>query len=215
MTSDTFAAHRAAMVQQQLRARGVTDQRVLAAMGRIPREAFVPDSLAAEAYFDCALPIDCQQTISQPIIVAMMTAALQLSGSERVLEIGTGSGYQTAILAELAAAVFSIERHGELARQSEERLAALGYRNVAIRTGDGSLGWPEEAPFDRIIVTAAARECPHALWEQLAEGGILVGPFGPEMEQTLNASKKVAGRRQSEFITGCRFVPLVSDQKSS
>jgi protein-L-isoaspartate(D-aspartate) O-methyltransferase len=210
-----FAAHRAAMVQHQLRARGIKDQRVLAAMGRVPREAFVPESLEPEAYFDCALPINCQQTISQPVIVAMMTEALELSGVERVLEIGAGSGYQTAILAELAAAVFSIERHEELAREAETRLAALGYRNVAIRTGDGSLGWPEEAPFDRIIVTAAARECPPALWEQLAEGGILVGPFGPELEQTLTATKKIAGQRQSHFITGCRFVPLVSGQKSS
>jgi protein-L-isoaspartate(D-aspartate) O-methyltransferase len=220
MTNDNarhpdFSAHRAAMVQQQLRARGIKDQHVLAAMGRIPREAFVPESLEPEAYCDCALPIDCQQTISQPVIVALMTAALELSGNERVLEIGTGSGYQTAILAELAAAVFSIERHDDLAKQAQARLNALGYRNVAVRTGDGSLGWPEEAPFDRIIVTAAARECPPALWEQLAEGGILVGPFGPELEQTLTASKKVAGRRQSHFITGCRFVPLVSDQKSS
>jgi protein-L-isoaspartate(D-aspartate) O-methyltransferase len=219
MTTDNsrhpdFAARRAAMVQHQLRTRGVKDQRVLAAMGRIPREAFVPESLQGEAYFDCALPIDCQQTISQPIIVAMMTEALELSGSERVLEIGTGSGYQAAILSELAAAVFSIERHADLAREAEARLRSLGYQNIAIRTGDGSLGWPEQAPFDRIIVTAAARECPPALWEQLAEGGLLVGPFGPEMEQTLTASKKVAGHRQSRFITGCRFVPLVSDQNS-
>jgi len=207
-----FAAHRAAMVQHQLRTRGVKSQAVLAAMGRVPREAFVPESLAGEAYFDCALPIDCEQTISQPVIVAMMTEALELTGDERVLEIGAGSGYQTAILAELAAAVFSIERHVDLAREAEARLAQLGYRNVAIRTGDGSLGWPEESPFDRIIVTAAARECPPALWDQLAEGGILVGPFGPESEQTLVAVRKQDGQRQSRVLTGCRFVPLVTNR---
>jgi protein-L-isoaspartate(D-aspartate) O-methyltransferase len=207
-----FAAHRAAMVQHQVRARGVKSQGVLAAMGRVPREAFVPESLASEAYFDCALPIDCEQTISQPVIVAMMTEALELSGSERVLEIGAGSGYQTAILAELAASVFSIERHAELARNAEARLAELGYRNVAIRTCDGSAGWPEEAPFDRIIVTAAARECPPALWDQLAEAGILVGPFGPEAEQTLVAFRKLNGQRHSRVLTGCRFVPLVTSR---
>jgi len=152
-----FAAQRAAMVKHQLRGRGLRDERVLAAMARVPREAFLPPEMAHEAYQDGALPIDCGQTISQPIIVAMMTEALQLAGDEKVLEIGTGSGYQAAILAELAAAVFSIERHAELARQAESRLKALGYQNVLVRMGDGSLGWPEEAPFDRIIVTAAAQ----------------------------------------------------------
>jgi protein-L-isoaspartate(D-aspartate) O-methyltransferase len=209
-----FTAHRAAMVRHQLRARGIHDERVLGAMGRVPREAFVPPDVQVEAYSDNALPIACQQTISQPVIVALMTEALQLAGDQRVLEIGAGSGYQTAILAELAAVVFSIERHAPLAHEAKQRLAALGYRNIAIRTGDGSLGWPEEAPFDRIIVTAAARQCPPALWEQLAEGGILVGPFGPESEQTLTATTKVAGQKQSRFITSCRFVPLVSDQNS-
>src|SRR5439155_7854607 len=141
MTPD-FPAHRAAMVKHQLRARGLRDERVLAAMGRVPREAFVPESIAHEAYQDCALPIDCSQTISQPIIVALMTEALQLAGDEKVLEIGTGSGYQTALLAELAAEVYSIERHADLARQAEARLKALGVQNVFVRTGDSSLGWP-------------------------------------------------------------------------
>src|SRR5437667_9281368 len=141
-----FPAARASMVQHQLASRGVRDQQVLKAMGRVRREAFIPESLANEAYLDCALPIDCGQTISQPIIVALMTEALQLSGDEKVLEIGTGSGYQTALLAELAAEVYSIERHADLARQAEARLKALGYQNVFVRTGDGSLGWPEEAP---------------------------------------------------------------------
>jgi protein-L-isoaspartate(D-aspartate) O-methyltransferase len=208
-----FAAARASMVQHQLRARGVRDQRVLDAMGRVPREAFVPAEIEHDAYLDCALPIDCGQTISQPVIVAMMTDALQLSGEERVLEIGTGSGYQTAILAELAGAVYSIERHAELARQAQWRLKNLEYENVQLRTGDGSLGWPEEAPFDRIIVTAAGGECPPALWYQLKEGGILVGPFGPSTEQSLYEMHKVGGQPQSRVLTGCRFVPLVSNDK--
>jgi protein-L-isoaspartate(D-aspartate) O-methyltransferase len=209
MPSD-FPAARASMVKHQLVARGIKDHRVLAAMGRVPRERFVAEEIAHEAYLDCALPIECGQTISQPIIVAMMTEALQLTGDESVLEIGTGCGYQAAILAELAAAVFSIERHAGLTRQAEARLRELGYRNVTLRTGDGSLGWPEEAPFDRIIITAAAEECPPALWEQLREGGILVGPFGPAAEQALYARHKIGGQPQSRVLTGCRFVPLVS-----
>lgn len=198
------------MVDRQLRGRGIRDERVLAAMQRVPREAFVPADLSAEAYRDGALPIDCDQTISQPIIVAMMTEAMQLTGTERVLEIGTGSGYQTALLAELAAEVFSIERHAELSRQSAERLARLGYANVRLRVGDGSLGWPEEAPFDRIMVTAGGERCPPALWEQLREGGVLVGPFGPYSDQSLLAMHKIGGKPQNRFLTSCRFVPLVS-----
>src|SRR5262245_58880281 len=212
MTFD-FAANRAAMVKHQLRARGVRDQCVLEAMERVPRERFIPGDSAFQAYEDRALPIDCNQTISQPIIVGMMTEALQLAGSEKVLEIGTGSGYQTALLAELAAEVFSIERHDELARQAQQRLNELGYRNVHVRTGDGSLGWAEEAPFDRIIITAAAEECPPALWAQLREGGILVGPFGPASEQALYALHKIGGQPQSRLLTGCRFVPLVTENQ--
>jgi protein-L-isoaspartate(D-aspartate) O-methyltransferase len=207
-----FAADRAAMIKHQLRARGIRDERVLDAMGRVPREAFLPEGIVHEAYQDSALPIDCGQTISQPVIVAMMTEALMLTGSEKILEIGTGSGYQTAILAELAAEVYSIERHADLARHAQSRLAELGYQNVRVRTGDGSLGWPEEAPFDRIIVTAAAEECPPALWQQLVEGGILVGPFGPSAEQALYEMHKIGGQPQSRVLTGCRFVPLVSNQ---
>jgi protein-L-isoaspartate(D-aspartate) O-methyltransferase len=184
---------------------------VLKAMGRVPREAFIPDSMAIEAYSDCAMPIDCGQTISQPIIVAMMTEALQLSGDEKVLEVGTGCGYQAAILAELAAAVLTIERHADLAQQAEVRLRNLGYQNIFVRTGDGALGWPDEAPFDRIIVTAAAEECPPALWQQLREGGILVGPFGPSYEQALYAMHKIGGKPQSRILTGCRFVPLITE----
>jgi protein-L-isoaspartate(D-aspartate) O-methyltransferase len=208
-----FAAARRSMVERQLRTRGIRDSRVLDAMRRVPREAFLPEEIAHEAYLDCALPIDCEQTISQPMIVAMMTEALHLSGNEKVLEIGTGSGYQTAVLAELAAEVFSIERHGDLSRQAETRLSKLGYRNVSLRTGDGSLGWAEEAPFDRIIVTAAGSECPPALWEQLREGGVLVGPFGSSIEQTLYEMHKVGGKAKSKVLTGCRFVPLVTGKE--
>ena len=204
------AAARRAMVDQQIRPRGIRDQRVLAAIERVPRELFVPTALAYEAYSDNALPIDCDQTISQPIIVAMMTEALQLTGRERVLEVGTGSGYQTAILAELAAAVFSIERHPELSRQAGERLAGMGYRNIQLCVGDGALGWPAAAPFDRIMVTAGADECPPKLWEQLIEGGVLVGPFGALWDQALYEMHKVGGKAQTRYLTACRFVPLVS-----
>lgn len=214
MTSESWLddpdAARRAMIEHQLRGRGIRNERVLAAISRVPRERFVPAAMADSAYADSALPIDCSQTISQPIIVAMMTDALQLAGGEKVLEIGTGSGYQAAILAELAAEVFSIERHAELSRQAGEHLASLGYRNVSLRVGDGSLGWPEEAPFDRIIITAGADECPPRLWEQLREGGVLVGPFGPLSDQALYEIHKVAGQPQSRFLTACRFVPLVS-----
>ena len=205
-----FADDRRQMIERQIRPRGVYDQRVLAAISRVPREQFVPPAIAYQAYSDNALPIDCEQTISQPIIVAMMTEALQLSGGEKVLEIGTGSGYQTAILAELAAAVYSIERHAELSRQAGDRLLRLGYQNVRLRVGDGSRGWPEEAPFDRIIVTAGADQCPPALWEQLAEGGVLVGPFGPLADQALWEIHKAGGQPQRRYLTACRFVPLVS-----
>ncbi len=207
---DSSQAARRAMVDHQLRLRGIADDRVLAAFERVPRELFVPPALAGDAYSDNALPIDCRQTISQPIIVAMMTEALNLTGRERILEIGTGSGYQTAILAELAAEVYSIERHAELSRQAGERLEQLGYRNVQLRVGDGSLGWPEAAPFDRMLITAGSDTCPPALWEQLAEGGVLVGPFGPPSAQSLYEIHKIGGQPQSRFITACRFVPLVS-----
>ena len=210
MAELSSAAARRAMIDQQLRPRGIREAHVLAAIESVPRERFVLAPLADDAYSDNALPIDCGQTISQPIIVAMMTEALGLTGREKVLEIGTGSGYQTAILAELAAAVFSVERHGELSRQAGERLSELGYQNIRLRVGDGSLGWPEEAPFDRIIVTAGADECPPPLWEQLAEGGVLVGPFGPLWDQALYEIHKIAGQPQRRFLTSCRFVPLIS-----
>ena len=155
------------------------------------------------------LPIDCRQTISQPYIVALMTQSLELSGRETVLEIGTGSGYQAAVLAELAARVVSVERHEQLAAQAARTLASLGYRNVTVVVGDGTLGWPAEAPYDRIIVTAAAASLPDALFAQLREGGILVIPVGHRDSQSLVTVRKIDGQPQRAELSGCRFVPLV------
>ena len=186
---------------------------MLAAMDRIPRERFVPAEARRLAYADRALPIGSSQTISQPYIVALMTAALHLTGSETVLEIGTGSGYQTAVLAELAAEVVSVERHAELSREAAMILAECGYSNVTLVEGDGTLGWPARAPYDRIIVTAAAARIPPALEGQLAEGAILVIPLGDSESQVLQAFHNVGGRLQAERLSDCRFVPLVGAQQ--
>jgi protein-L-isoaspartate(D-aspartate) O-methyltransferase len=199
------------MIDEQLARRGITQSRVLEAMGRVPRERFVMCGQEQQAYDDRALPIECDQTISQPYIVGLMTQALELKGDEHVLEIGTGSGYQTAILAELAARVVSIERHADLSRRAGDLLAELCYRNVRLVVHDGSGGWPDEAPYDRIIVTAAASQVPAALWEQLREGGILVIPIGDHECQTLEAFRKIDGGRQRTALSGCRFVPLVGE----
>ncbi|NQU19963.1 MAG: protein-L-isoaspartate(D-aspartate) O-methyltransferase [Candidatus Nealsonbacteria bacterium] len=199
------------MLDVQLRRRGIVDRRVLAAMAKVPREQFVLEGSRHEAYADRALGIDCGQTISQPYIVALMTQALELSGSEKVLEIGTGSGYQTAILAELAGEVISIERHAELAERASDVLSALGYENVTLTVGDGTLGCEGRAPFERIIVTAACAECPPALLAQLAEHGVLVAPLVGRDYQTLQAIRKVAGQLQSRDLSACRFVPLVGE----
>jgi len=198
------------MVRHDLEGRGIKDTRVLEAMGRIPREHFVLSSDVPLAYSDRALPIACAQTISQPYMVALMTEALELSGHERVLEIGTGSGYQTAVLAELAQEVISIERHRELSEEAQERLRTLGYGNILFLVDDGTRGAAEFAPFERILVTAAAPECPPALWDQLSEGGILVGPFGSNDSQWLEAVKKKNGAAERRFLVPCRFVPFVS-----
>lgn len=197
---------------EELRLRGIADRRVLAAMGLVPRERFVLDEYLDEAYADNALPIECGQTISQPYMVAIMTAALELAGQEKVLEIGTGSGYQTAILAELAAWVVSVERHAELSRRAAERLGELGYKNVTLAVGDGTLGRPDDAPFDRILVTAACNRCPPALFAQLAEGGLIVVPVGDRSSQILEIIRKVDGRPRVEDSVGCRFVPLIGTQ---
>ena len=200
------------MLRKQLRQRGIHDRRVLAAMAKVPRERFVTPEAFSEAYADRALAIDCNQTISQPYIVALMSEALELSGGETVLEIGTGSGYQTAILAELAREVVSVERHQELSARAGVLLPELGYRNITLVLGDGTLGWTARAPFDRIIVTAAAAECPPALFEQLKEEGILVVPLGRRDYQTLQAIRKVSGSPKAVTLSPCRFVPLVGSQ---
>ena len=203
---------RARMIRRQLSRRGVRDPRVLAAMGSVPREQFLAPEDAHHAYEDRALSIDCGQTISQPYMVALMSQALELAGDEQVLEIGGGSGYQTAVLAELARSVVSIERHAELSAQAAERLQRLGYENVKLIVGDGTLGWPELAPYDGILVAAAGRQIPSALWEQLREGGRLVMPVGETAEQTLEVLRKVDGAPVKQSLTPCRFVPLVGEQ---
>ena len=190
MTEDSYAALRERMVDQQIKARGVVDPRVLAAMRKVPRHLFIPPHLWDQAYNDYPLPIGEDQTISQPYIVALMTELLEIRETDRVLEIGTGSGYQAAILAELAAAVLSIDRVGGLAEQARQVLDSLGYTNVRIRVGDGTLGWPEEMPFDAIIVTAGAPKVPRPLTEQLALGGRLVIPVGDIWSQTLTCVRK-------------------------
>lgn len=176
----TNTTRRRAMIEDQIRQRGVTNARVLDALARVPRERFVPEELASRAYADSPLPIGYGQTISQPFIVAYMSDLLGVGASHRVLEIGTGSGYQAAILGELARQVFSIEIVPELARSSAATLHALGYANVAVRDGDGYAGWPEHAPFDRIMLTAAPDAIPQPLLDQLAPGGRLVAPIGPQ-----------------------------------
>jgi len=200
------------MLGQHLQARGICDSRVIDAMARIPREQFIDESLRAEAYSDRALGIACGQTISQPYIVALMTQALALRGNERVLEIGTGSGYQTAILAELARDVVSIERHAALSQQAAGRLLELGYDRVKLVVADGTLGWPADAPYDRILVAAAAATVPQHLIDQLVSGGILVIPVGSRDHQVLQVIHKVGNEPRIEPLTACRFVPLVGEE---
>jgi len=210
--SDRFAALRRDMADTQLRARGIRDERVLAAMGRVPRHLFVADEYRESAYEDHPLPIGEGQTISQPYIVALMLEALGLDGSETVLEIGTGSGYQTALLAELARQVYSVERIESLARSAEAILKRLGYRNVSLIVGDGSQGLVQQAPFDAIVVSAAAPQIPQPLLEQLREAGRMVVPVGPSDAQKL----KLVQRREDGLavtnLEGCRFVPLIGEQ---
>ncbi len=194
---------------EELRREGITDPRVLSALGSVPREAFVPPECRGHAYRNIPLPIGDGQTISQPFVVALMTQALQLSGTEKVLEVGTGSGYQSAILVELGVEVFSLERIESLARSALGRLTALGYGSVRIRVGDGSLGWPEEAPFDAIIVTAACPRAPESLLNQLAEDGRMVLPMGSLAAQDLRLLRKEGGRVSSHLLGPVRFVPLI------
>jgi protein-L-isoaspartate(D-aspartate) O-methyltransferase len=208
---DVFLTQRIAMVELQLRSRGIRDERVLDAMLRVPRHEFVPPSLQADAYADMPLPIGSGQTISQPYIVAAMLEALEIRPEHRVLEIGTGSGYMTALLAELAAEVVSIERHAELAEQARAILARVGYRNVRVMVGDGSIGYPPAAPYDCIIASAAAPSIPAALVEQLSEGGRMVIPVGPPHAQQLQLVRKVAGEAIVTPLDPCRFVPMIGE----
>jgi protein-L-isoaspartate(D-aspartate) O-methyltransferase len=209
---DPFAAARARMLELQLHARGVRDARVLAAMGAVPREAFVPGHLRDLAYADEALPIDHGQTISQPLMVALMTELLAPEPGDEVLDIGTGSGYQAAVLAAMGCRVLGIERIPELAATAQERLAALGYGEaVEIRVGDGTLGALDRAPWWRILVAAAAPRIPDALTAQLADGGRLVVPVGGRWEQTLELVERDGSRLRTTHHGGCVFVPLVGE----
>jgi protein-L-isoaspartate(D-aspartate) O-methyltransferase len=197
------------MVKNQLAARGIKDKNVLRAMGKIQRHLFIEEALIGEAYSDHPLPIGHKQTISQPYIVALMTEALELSGEERVLEVGTGSGYQTAILAELAEKVYTIERIRPLMEKARRLLAELGYANVIMKAFDGTLGWREYKPFDAIIVTAGAPEIPKPLMEQLADGGRMIVPIGDKFSQKLIRVKREMDDFEEEDHGGCRFVDLI------
>ncbi len=214
MSRFDFAARRQAMVAQQIEARGVTDARVLAAMRVVPREDFVSPGWREQAYHDGPLPIEAEQTISQPYIVALMAEALQLNGGERVLEIGTGSGYAAAVLSRLAAEVHSVECIPVLADLATRRLAAHGCSNVAVHRGDGSLGWPEAAPYDAIVVTAAGPEVPPALKAQLKMGGRLVMPIGERhgAQELLRLTCTADRDGQRERLLPVRFVPLTGEQ---
>ena len=208
----SFQSQRERMVRTQLAERGIRDARVLTAMGALPRHEFVPKSLRQDSYEDQPLPIAEGQTISQPYIVAAMLEHLALQASDRVLEVGTGSGYVTALLSELCAEVFSVERYASLASAAEATLLRLGSRNVKIKVGDGSLGWSERAPFDAILVSAATAEVPPALIEQLKEGGRLMIPVGSPTSQELWLIRKFDGRPEIRVLEGCRFVPLVGGE---
>ena len=197
------------MVRIQLAERGIRDLRVLDAMRNVPRHEFVPETFRQDAYEDYPLPIGEGQTISQPYIVAAMLEHLALQPTDRVLEVGTGSGYVTALLSLLSAEVYSVERHAQLAASAERTLHRLQYRNVKIRIGDGSQGWAEYAPFDAILVSAATAEMPPALFAQLREGGRMMAPIGPPFSQDLQLISKVNGQPEAKILEGCRFVPLV------
>lgn len=199
------------MVDTQLMPRGIKDRRVLDAMRMVPRHLFVDDSIQYRAYDDMALPIGEGQTISQPYMVAIMTELLQLKGDEKVLEIGTGSGYQAAVLAELSREVFTIERVAVLAKRAEERFQSLGYNNIYVRVGDGTLGWPEKSPFDRVVITAGSPRIPQPVLEQLSDEGIIVAPIGDYFSQQLTIIKKSKGTLSEQLHTPCMFVPLIGE----
>ncbi len=211
---DRYSKQRKKMVDAQIRSRGVRDERVLRAMEKIPRHLFVDEGLIDQAYSDSPLPIGEKQTISQPYIVAIITEALELKGSEKVLELGTGSGYQAAILAELADRVFTIERIALLAQKARKLLESLNYYNVVIRVGDGTYGWREESPFDAIAVSAGSPSIPRTLVEQLAIGGRLVIPVGDRYSQNLIKLTRLSENPddvKKEDLGGCRFVNLIGE----
>jgi len=208
-----FAAQRERMVKEQIVMRGLVTERVLSALRKVPREEFVPAEYRAESYTDKPLPIGYDQTISQPFIVAFMTEALQPQPTDRVLEVGTGSGYQAAILAELVAEVYSIEIIEPLAKNAEATLQHLGYKNVHVKTGDGYKGWPEHAPFDSIIVTCAPEHVPQPLLDQLKEGGRMIIPVGAKFAQELYLFEKKNGRLQQSAVLPVRFVPMIRTEK--
>jgi protein-L-isoaspartate(D-aspartate) O-methyltransferase len=207
-----FSRQRAEMVERQLRRRGIEDERVLAAMGEVPREAFVPPRVRHRAYADSALPIGEEQTISQPWIVAAICQALGLGGHERVLEVGSGSGYSACVLSLLAAEVISVERHQALALGAREALSSLAVTNVELEIGDGSLGLPERAPFEAIAVHAAAPAAPAALLGQLAPGGRLVVPIAGPEDAALTLFRRRGSELESDVVAPCRFVPLVGEE---
>ncbi|NPA95336.1 MAG: protein-L-isoaspartate(D-aspartate) O-methyltransferase [Thermodesulfobacteria bacterium] len=209
--SDHFRIARERMVENQIAARGIRDKRVLEAMKKVPRHLFVDEALWDQAYGDFPLPIGRGQTISQPYIVARMTEELGLKGDEKVLEIGTGSGYQTAILAELARQVFSVERIADLLQRARQTLDRLGYHNVMIKLDDGTWGWKEHAPYDAILVTAGSPVIPTPLLDQLKDPGVMVVPVGDEYSQTLTKVTKRDGKIDTEYLEGVRFVKLIGD----
>jgi protein-L-isoaspartate(D-aspartate) O-methyltransferase len=212
---DSSEQQREEMVRVQLAERGIRDLRVLDAMRQVPRHEFVPETLRQDAYEDHPLPIGEGQTISQPYIVAAMLEHLGLRATDRILEVGTGSGYVTALLSLLCSEVYSVERHAQLAAAAESTLDRLKYRNVKIRVGDGYQGWAEYAPFDAILVSAATSEMPPALFDQLREGGRMMVPIGPPFSQELQLISKVSGQAEVKILEGCRFVPLVEGAADS
>ena len=210
-SSSEFAAERQKMVQEQLMPRGIHDERVLGAMAKVPREEFVPENLRAQSYSDSALPIGHDQTISQPFIVAFMTEQLRLQPTDRVLEIGTGSGYQAAVLAELVKDVYTIEIIEPLAKEASARLARLDYNTAHVKVGDGFQGWPEVAPFDSIIVTCAPDKVPQPLTQQLKEGGRMIIPVGVGIDQQLYLLEKKNGQLAETAILPVRFVQMTGE----